>query len=133
MVGWKRWVPVFKVKDARHSGAFYCNVLGFQKDWEHQFADNFPLYLSVSRDSLTLHLSEHGDDSSQCDVFIAVDDVDQEYKELTERGLVTDGPPENRPYGVRDFGFSDPDGNHLTLGTNLDGFERAQGRTYDQA
>ncbi len=131
MADWQRWVPIFKVTDAHHSCAFYCDMLGFEKDWEHRFANDFPLYISVSRDSLTLHLSEHGDEPRQSDVFVAVDDVDQVYATLTERGLVAHGPPGDRPYGVRDFAFNDPDGNHLTLGTTLADFETAPGRTYD--
>ena len=56
----KHWVPIFTVEDATAAGEFYCATLGFEKDWEHRFADDFPLYVSISRDGLSLHLSEHG-------------------------------------------------------------------------
>lgn len=59
---WRCWVPVLNVRDARHSAEFYRGFLGFSQDWEHQFDDGFPLYVSLSRDDLSLHLSEHGDD-----------------------------------------------------------------------
>ncbi len=130
---WLRWVPVLKVKDARQSERFYCEVLGFIKDWEHRFAADFPLYISMSRGPLCLHLSEHeGGGTQKGELFIAVIDVDRTYAALLERGLEADGPPENRSYGVRDFGLMDPDGHHLVLGTSLANFATSPGRTFNQ-
>ena len=63
---WLTWVPVLRVRDARASERFYCEILGFTKDWEHRFADDFPLYISVSRDALVLHLSEHEGGGTVC-------------------------------------------------------------------
>ena len=131
---WLHWVPVLQVSDARRSEDFYCEVLGFAKDWEHRFAEDFPLYVSVSRGPLRLHLSEHGQGGSRkAELFIAVQDVDTTYSGLMERGLEADGPPEDRPYGVRDFGLSDPDGHHLVLGTALADFAHAPGRSWSDA
>lgn len=128
---WTHWVPVLKVEDARRSTRFYCDVLGFDKDWEHRFAEEFPLYVSVSRGPLRLHLSEHeGGGTRKADLFIAVRDVDRTYAEARTRGLQPEGPPEDRAYGVRDFGFTDPDGHHFTVGTGLPGFAEATGRAY---
>ena len=130
---WMTWVPVLKVTDAQASADFYCEVLGFTKDWEHRFADDFPLYVSVSRDQLCLHLSEHeGGGTRIGDLFIAVRNVDETYSQLVARGLQPDGPPEDRPYGVRDFGFSDADGHHFVLGADLETFEEAEGRSYPE-
>ncbi len=128
---WLRWVPVLKVKDARQSERFYCDGLGFVKDWEHRFAADFPLYISVSRDALCLHLSEHeGGGTHRGELFIAVRDVDFTYAALVERGLQADGSPENRSYGVRDFSLTDPDGHRLVLGTNLANFANSPERTF---
>ena len=43
---------------------FYLDYLGFQLDWQHQFGDNFPLYLQVSKGDCVIHLSEHFGDAS---------------------------------------------------------------------
>lgn len=130
---WLQWVPVFKVQDARKSERFYCEVLGFLKDWEHRFAADFPLYISLSRGAICLHLSEHeGGGTRKGELFIAVKDVDHTYAVLKERGLKVDGPPESHSYGVRDFGFTDPDGHRLVLGTSLDGFGESPGRTFPE-
>jgi catechol 2,3-dioxygenase-like lactoylglutathione lyase family enzyme len=117
------------VRNARESEKFYCDLLGLTKDWEHQAAADFPLYVSVSRGSLTLHLSEHDAGSRQGMQVISVEDVDAAYAELCKRGLQPNGPPENRDYGVRDFSFTDPDGHHFVMATPLPGFQEATGRT----
>lgn len=126
---WRCWVPVLKVRDARVSIDFYCNQMGFTKDWEHQFDPSFPLYASVSRDKLTLHLSEHGEQATHITLVVSVEDVDAAYAELCDNGLSPEGPPTDQPYGVRDFALTDPDGHRLVVSMPLSGFDTAPGRT----
>ena len=45
---WSEWTPILKVADAPRSLAFYCDILGFSKDWEHRFDEGWPLYVSVT-------------------------------------------------------------------------------------
>jgi catechol 2,3-dioxygenase-like lactoylglutathione lyase family enzyme len=44
----------------------------------------------------------------------ACDDVDYSYRQLSERGVVFDGPPEKQPWG-HFAKFRDPDGNQFVL------------------
>ena len=127
---WSGWIPILRAADARRSARFYCDVLGFTKDWEHRVRDGFPLYVQVSRGPIRLHLSEHEDGGQSTNLCIGVRDVDQVYAEFTGRGLATEGPPQDQSYGVRSFGFKDPDGHHLVFSTKLDAFETAPGRTW---
>ena len=60
---------------------------------------------------------------------ISVEDVDAVYDEVRERGLEPHGPPEDRPYGVRDFSFTDPDGHQFVVATALPDFQQSAGRT----
>ncbi|MCB9765244.1 MAG: VOC family protein [Alphaproteobacteria bacterium] len=114
------WVPIFTVQDATASARFYVEVLGFTLDWEHRFAEGWPLYVQVSRDGLSLHLSEHGADKAQTsDLYVSVADVDATWAAMVARGLTDVAAPEDREYGVRDFDLHDPDGHHLTFGTPL--------------
>jgi uncharacterized glyoxalase superfamily protein PhnB len=46
------------------------------------------------------------------ELHFVVADVDALFKALTESGLETEGPPEDRPWG-REFGMCDPDGYEL--------------------
>lgn len=114
---------------ARASLEFYVNRLGFEKDWEHQFDPDFPVYASVSRDGLTVHLNEHGEEGTPGTLVVSVRDVDAAHAELTKRGLKPETPPEDRPYGVRDFAFTDPDGHRYVVATPLPDFDEAPGRT----
>ena len=127
--GWSGWIPVLPTADAARSVRFYCGVLGFAKDWEHRFADGWPLYVCVSRGPIRLHLNEHGDPANQVSLCLGVPDVDAVYAEFAGRGLQTESPPEDREYGVRDFGFTDPDGHRLVIATRLPDFDDAPGRT----
>jgi uncharacterized glyoxalase superfamily protein PhnB len=47
-------------------------------------------------------------------VFLATDDCQGMYEELSARGVEFTEPPEERPYGI-DSGFRDPSGNSIRL------------------
>lgn len=47
-------------------------------------------------------------------VFLTTDDVDGDYKRLSEAGVEFSSPPSDMPYG-RDCGLRDPSGNQLRL------------------
>ena len=85
---WSTWVPILRVKDAHISAKFYREALGFEVDWEHRFAEGFPLYMQISRPPLHLHLSEHqGGGTSAAEFFVRVPDVDAVHKAMVDRGI----------------------------------------------
>ena len=43
-------IPVLRIFDVEKAKAFYLDFLGFQLDWTHQFEENFPLYMQISKD-----------------------------------------------------------------------------------
>ena len=47
-------------------------------------------------------------------VFLVTDDVDADYRRLSDAGVEFNGPPVDMPYG-RDVGLRDPSGNQLRL------------------
>jgi len=55
-------VPVLYVEDAGRAVTWYRR-LRFVKAWEHQFEPGFPWFVSVTRGSVTLYLSEHKGDA----------------------------------------------------------------------
>ena len=117
---WTGWTPILRVQDGERSSEFYCKVLGFQQDWIHRFADDFPAYISVSRDPLILHLSEHGEGGIEKAVlFVHVPDVDAVYEEFRANGLAADPPVSEPEIGLRQFEFQDPDGHELSFGTGI--------------
>ena len=80
---WSGWVPILPTADAQRSVRFYCDLLGFTQDWEHRFGEGFPLYVQVSRGTVSLHLNEHGDADQSTSLCIGVRDVNAVYAELT--------------------------------------------------
>ena len=119
---WTGFTPILKVKDADASIGFYCDVLGFQKDWVHRFQDDFPAYACVRRGPLIAHLSEHsGGGTEKADLFIGVPNVDEVYEEFVANGLKANPPVSDTDIGLRHFEFNDPDGHHLSFGWSLGG------------
>ena len=49
------------------------------------------------------------------EINLRVDDVDQRYAELRERGVVFGAPPTAQPWGARHAWFTDPDGYRLSI------------------
>ena len=105
-------VPILRATDAAASVAWYRQI-GFEKTFEHRFADGMPAYVGVERDGAEIHLSEHtGDAPGPGLVYIWVDDVDR----LAEHfGVV----PDEMPW-ARDFEVTDPDGNRIRLAQRPD-------------
>ena len=58
-----RAVPIFRIFDYQKVVEFYVGWLGFKLDWEDKPA-NAPVYLQVSLNGITIHLSEHYGDCS---------------------------------------------------------------------
>jgi len=52
-------IPVIRMFDVVKAKEFYVDFLGFTIDWEGYIREGAPLYMQLSRDGLTLHLSEH--------------------------------------------------------------------------
>ena len=84
--------------------------MGFEVVGEHRFAPNLPLYLFLERNGVSLHLSEHtGDARPGTLVYFWVDDVDAIAAEF---GVSVNAEP-----WAREIELTDPDGNHLRVGT----------------
>ena len=105
----EKLVPIFRVTDGRASAAWYGR-LGFGVVGEHRFAPDLPLYLFLRRGDEHLHLSEHtGDAPPGTLVYLYVDDVDAVAAEFGAEIV-------EQPW-AREVHLTDPDGNHLRIGT----------------
>ena len=103
-------VPILRVRDARASADWYAR-LGFEVEWEHRFEPGLPLFLSICKAGWQLFLSEHtGDAPGPALVYLYADDVDALADSLGEHA-------EDTPWGTRELGLTDPDGNRLRIAT----------------
>jgi catechol 2,3-dioxygenase-like lactoylglutathione lyase family enzyme len=111
-------MPTLRITDYEKSKAFYVDGLGFRVDWEHRFEQHLPVFLKITRDTLSLYLSEHeGDCRVGGLVHLYVPDVDQWYSDIQEKRFQTLSIPTDQPWGNRDFRIADPDGNQLCICT----------------
>lgn len=103
---------MFSVEKARE---FYVDYLGFTVDWEHRFENHMPLYMQVSRNGLTLHLSEHhGDGTPGSVTFVRMSGLDEFHREISAKGCKYLRPGiEDVPWNARMMQIIDPFGNRI--------------------
>jgi catechol 2,3-dioxygenase-like lactoylglutathione lyase family enzyme len=84
----KQAIPVLHITNAEASEAFYCGLLGFQREFHVPANETSrdPCYLGVSRDGAVLHLSSHaGDGVVGGVVYFLCDDVDALHAEFVSK------------------------------------------------
>lgn len=110
---------VLAVRDLGASTRFYVDVLGFQ----HDFGDSSGGWSFLSRDAFKLRLgecpgekpaSELGDHSYVA--YLLVAELDQLYREVSDRGAQVISPPASEPWGMREFSVRTPDGHRIRFG-----------------
>jgi catechol 2,3-dioxygenase-like lactoylglutathione lyase family enzyme len=113
---------VFYVQDMDKTAEFY-EKLGFT------FTDREPNYLSIRLNWfwLDFHPQDKADIpefQKEADLtikgagqftYISVDNVDESYNELVDKGLQPDSQPADQPWGNREFLLRDPDGYKLVF------------------
>jgi len=111
---------ILAVRDLHVSTEFYMTRLGCQRDfgdgsdgWSWLSRDEFRIGLGECRD--VRPAGELGDHSYFA--YINVDDIDPFYSDLQQRGAPLDGPPETKPWGMREFAVRTPDGHRMTFGS----------------
>lgn len=110
-------VPILRSFDEGKAREFYIDWLGFKVDWEHRFAPDLPLYMQVSRDGITLHLSEHhGDATPGSHIRVEIKGVGELHAELAARGYKNNRPGLESPeWGGLELTVTDPCRNLITF------------------
>ncbi|MFO0956587.1 MAG: glyoxalase superfamily protein [Isosphaeraceae bacterium] len=115
MIEFRQTIPILRIFDVPKAKEFYVGFLGFSIDWEHRFDDQAPVYMQVSRDGLTLHLSEHhGDACPGSTVFVRMSGIDEFHREITAKGYSFMRPGiEDTFHSSRGTEVIDPFGNRI--------------------
>lgn len=114
----ERAIPVLRIDDYAEAKAYYVDWLGFAIDWEHRFGPDFPVYMSLTRGSLTIHLTQHrGDCDGGGAVYFYLDDVPAYHAELAARRPESTERPVERDWGMCELTLTDPFGNRLRFGS----------------
>ncbi len=117
-------IPVLQCTNLDESLVFYTGALGADVLWRNP-EDGDPGYAAVKWRDHELHLSSHrGDGVAGTAVFFRVDDVDELFRELGERGWTppegaspVEAAPVDQTWGIRELYVRDPDRNCLRFGT----------------
>lgn len=116
-------IPVLLVSDAASAKLFYCEKLGFKKQWEYKPSapEVSPAYLGLERDGAQIHISSFcGDGNLSGVVFFFVGNVDALFREFSVRDVKFELEPFNQTWGNREMYLRDPDGNSLRFGQLLE-------------
>lgn len=107
--------PILRIFDIDVAHNFYMEYLGFHIDWQHKFADNFPLYLQISKDDCIIHLSEHfGDASPHSAIRIYWENLDALHTELIQKNYKYAKPQvEKTDWETLELSITDPFSNRL--------------------
>ena len=114
-------IPVFHITDYSKSLAFYVDNLGFEVDWQHVFEAGFPVFAQITKEDMTIYLSEHKEDCAVGGlIYLFVNDVDTWYNELKiNKNIVISNPPNEDIEGLRTMTILDPDLNQLRICTRV--------------
>jgi uncharacterized glyoxalase superfamily protein PhnB len=94
------------------------DVLGFSRDpidadgWSFLARDNFRVMLGECPEEKPAgDLGNHS-----YFAYWNIEGIDQFYQEVVARGAMVTSRPADRPWGLREFGLSTPDGHRITCG-----------------
>ncbi len=114
---------IFTVADVGAALDFYRGRLGFSVQWQDDLAK--PDYAIVFRGAVSLHLQPASRNPlaqaalGRSTLYVWVDDVAALYAELVSSGCPIAVPLCDTPYGTRELGVRDPDGNGLSFAQNI--------------
>lgn len=108
---------VLAVKDLKVETDYYLDKLGFERDftapgWEFLSFGEFKVMLGECADEMTAEATGNHSWFAHC----VVENVDEVYQELVERGAKVISMIGTRPWGIRDFTIVTPDGHRIVYG-----------------
>ena len=108
---------VLAVKDLGVEAGYYLDKLGFERDftapgWEFLSFGDFKVMLGECSDEMTA--AETGNHSWFAHAL--VENVDEVYQELTDRGAKILSPIKSQHWGIREFSVITPDGHRIVFG-----------------
>jgi uncharacterized glyoxalase superfamily protein PhnB len=112
---------VLAVRDLAISTRYYVEVLGFQKNPIDAVGWSF-----LTRDTVRLMLGECVDEKPAGELgnhsyfaYWNVEGVDDLFREFVAKGALVSSAPANKPWGLREFGLSTPDGHRIVCGETI--------------
>ena len=116
----RKAVPDLPVKSCPEALTYYCEVLGFQKEFDDAVLGfETPWFAGVARGECALTLNQHVREKVEHGLRVAlscrIDDVDLLHEEYRAKGVTILRPPRNEPWGERSVSIEDLNGHELTF------------------
>jgi hypothetical protein len=112
---------VLAVRNLEISSRYYIDILGFSQDPIDAAGWSF-----LTRDAFRVMLGECADEQPAGELanhsyfaYWNVVGVDDLYREFEAKGALLTSRPTNKPWGLREFGLSTPDGHRIVCGELL--------------
>lgn len=106
--------PQLVVDDIIAATEFYKNKLGFRLDFT--WDPDSPIFAAMTLGNISIHFLKGKEKAGKGFAYFAVEDIDAVYQFHTENGVPVVEAIADRPYDMRDYTVSDPDGNILAFG-----------------
>lgn len=106
------------VNDIQQSRAFYEKTFGLlakQVSPDNIVINLGGIYLNLLHMSLAYEKTTSERGALPLEINIWVENVDEVYQTLKERGIAFLAPPSNQPWGMRNITFFDPDGHRFEI------------------
>lgn len=100
-------VPELPVRDLNRARDYYCEKLGFKKEWA------LPEISAVSRGKISIFFRLSPEPIPPQVHWIFADDVDATFAEMRTSEAIIADPISNKPWGLRQFTVQDPDGHQF--------------------
>ena len=115
--------PVLGCRDVEAAMSWFVDALGFScPGGLFTPPDHEPVYAIVLREGASIHLQIRRRpvflaerEAHEGDAFVFVDDPDALHDEYVAQGVTIIRPPQDEPYGLRDFTIETPTGHRLTF------------------
>jgi len=105
------------VRDIPAAVAFYTEKLGFTLAFTYDGEP--PTFAGVNLDCVQIFLQQGETAPGGGSVYFVVGDADELFAFHRDNGVDVAQPPQDQPYGIRDYAIRDLDGNYLIFGHYL--------------
>jgi uncharacterized glyoxalase superfamily protein PhnB len=121
-------IPYLFYEDVASAAAWLCEAFDFTETLRHTTRDGIVTHvdLTYAGDSIMLGLVDRGEgqalgyraargEPQSSFVFVIIPDVDAHFERAVRAGATVIAPPENKPYGQRQYTVEDPEGHRWSF------------------
>jgi catechol 2,3-dioxygenase-like lactoylglutathione lyase family enzyme len=110
-------IPILYSESVRRSVNYYKDVLGFEEAWEW---DNPATFGGVNWGNIRIFFCKQDQGKPGTWLCINMENVDEYYDFIKDRGAKILSTPENMPWQMREMLVQDPDGHIIRFGHNTE-------------